>query len=281
MRSSERWREMVEAEHAQSERARGSPPPDDHWKPYAQQFKADPDRSDDPLLNRLLEELKPHHTVIDVGAGAGRLALPLAHRCQHVTAVEPSPSMGSALIEQASDYAIRNVTLVQSRWEDAEVESADIVLCVHVLYSVKNIEGFLRKMEVHCRERILIVLYEAPPQSQIYSLWNRIHGVERLPLPSILELEEVLGELGIEAQLEAQAPQGVRGFDSLEQASAQLSQRLYLVPGSHEHSLLESLLPDLLEETDGVFRVRGAQPLKPVLVWWQPGGCPASPSTKC
>ena len=264
---------MIEAEHAQSERMRGASPPEDHWQPYAQQFRADPGRSDDLLLKRLSQELMPHHTVVDVGAGAGRLALPLALRCRHVTAVEPSPSMASILLQQAADYHIHNISLVQERWEAAEVDAADVVLCVHMLYTISDIEPFLRKLESHAQERVLVVIFNAPPQSQIYPLWQRIHGEERLPLPSLPQFEEVLRELGIRFQLEVLPPQGPRGFDSTQQATEQLGRRLFLAPGSDKISVLERILPGLLEEgEDGVFRIRGAQPLEPGLVSWGPGG---------
>ena len=266
----QRWMATVEAEHAQSERMRGGPPPEDHWEPYAQQFRADPHRTDDPLLDRLLEDVAPHHVVIDVGAGGGRLALPLALRCQHVTAVEPSPSMASVLLQQASDHGIHNVSLVQSRWEEAELAPGDIVICIHVIYTVRNIEQFVRKLESHARERVLIVLFKSPPQSQIYPLWERIHGEKRLQLPGLPQLEEVLRQLGIDAQVEMLHSQGPRGFDSLDQAKEQLSQRLYLAHDNEKISLLESLLPDLLEEEDGIFRIKGAGPLEPALVWWRP-----------
>ncbi len=83
MTATQRWREFVETEHAQSDRMReGTPPPQDHWRPFAQQFRADPRRTDDPLVNRLLQEVEPHQVVMDVGAGGGRLALPLAIRCR-------------------------------------------------------------------------------------------------------------------------------------------------------------------------------------------------------
>ena len=140
MQATQRWKELVQAEHAQSERMRGSvPPPEDHWRPYAQQFKADPRRPGDALVDRLLEEVGPHHTLLDVGAGGGRLALPLATRCAHVVAVEPSPSMGAVLQQQAREAGISNVTLVESGWVEADVEAADIVLCTHVLYVVAEI----------------------------------------------------------------------------------------------------------------------------------------------
>ncbi len=263
-----RWREMVEAEHAQSDRMRQELPPEDHWQPYAQQFRADPSRADDPLLTRLLERVGSHHTVMDVGAGGGRLALPLALRCNHVVAVEPSPSMGSVLLEQARDYGIQNVSLVPARWEEAEAGEADIVLCAHVLYVVHDVEPFLRKLEAHARERVIVVMYDAAPQSQTYSLWKLIHGEERLPLPSLPQLEEVLQELGIDAHVEKMSPHPPRGFDSLQQAKEQLSQRLFLAPGSQEEATLDKALPELLEEVDGVFLIRDARPLAPALVSW-------------
>jgi len=263
---------MVEAEHAQSERIRGTPPPNDHWESYAQHFRADPRRSDDLLVNRLAQEIALHHTVIDVGAGGGRLALPLALRCRHMVAVEPSPSMAFVLLQQAADYGIHNVSLVQSRWEEAEVDPGHIALCAHVLYVVHDIVPFIRKLEAHGRERVLIVLFKAPPQSQTYPLWKHVHGEERLPLPSLSQFEEVLQEMGINYHLEVLPPQGVRSFDSLEQALEQLSRRLYLTAGSEKRGLLERMLPDLLEEEDGAFRLRGVRPLEPALVWWRPGG---------
>ena len=268
IRAAERWRSAIEAEHDQSDRIRGSAPPDDHWQPYSHNFRADLQHGADPLLDRLSREVMPHQTIIDVGAGAGRLALPLALRCQHVVAVEPSPSMASAFLQQAEELDVHNISLVQARWEEAEVAPGDIVLCVHVLYTIRDIESYVRKLEAHARKCVLIVLFKAPPQSQIYPLWKIVHEEERLPLPGLPQFEEVLREMGINAQLEVLPPQAPRGFDGLQQAIEQLSRRLYLAPSSHKRGLLERMLPDLLEEVDGVFRIRGAEPLKPALVWW-------------
>lgn len=271
MLASQHWRQMVEAEHAQSEEMRGHvPPSDDHWQPYAAQFRADPRRSDDPLVNRLLDHVAPERTVMDVGAGGGRLALPLALRCRSVVAVEPSASMAAVLSQTAEEYGIKNVSLVQARWEEARVEPADVVLCAHVVYTVRDIANFLRKLDSHTRRLVLIVLYNAPPQSQIYPLWQTLHGKERRPLPSLRELEEVLAELRIEAQVDALPPQNPRGFDNLEQALEQLSRRLYLAAGSPEAGRLERMLPEVLAERDGVYTVRDAAPLRPTLVSWSP-----------
>jgi len=271
MMATQRWRELVETEHAQSDQKRGeTPPPKDHWRPFAKNFRADPHRTDDPLVNRLLQEVESHHTVMDVGAGGGRLALPLALRCVKMVAVEPSSSMCQVLREQATDSGVDNVTLVEARWEEAQVESVDIVLCAHVLYVVAGIEDFVRKMEANAREKVLIVLFQSPPQSQIYHLWHMVHGEERIPLPSLPQFREVLEQLGIDGNVEMleQLPQ--RGFEDREQALDQLTDRLYLAPGSSQLAKLEQILPDILQETDSGFIVKGSQPLQPALVSWRP-----------
>lgn len=264
---------MIEAEHAQTDRVRGAPPPDDYWEPYAQQFKADPRRSsDDPLLDRLLRDIAPHYRVIDVGAGAGRLALPLALHCRHITAVEPSPSMALTLLEQVAEHRIPNVTVVQDLWEEAEVDVGDIALCVHVIYTVRDIGQFIRKLEAHARQRVVIVLFKDPPQSQNYRLWKEVHGEERLPLPGLPQFQEVLKELGVDARTEMLPPQPPRGFDGHQQALEELSRRLYLAPESPKRRVLQEMLSRLLEEWGDTLRIRGAKPLEPGLVWWPPAG---------
>ena len=89
-----RWSDRVEAHHAQSESVKDdSFRSDDFWRPFASDFRQDPRRRDDAALNRLFPYIGPEQTVLDVGGGAGRFALPLALRCRHVTIVDPSDSM--------------------------------------------------------------------------------------------------------------------------------------------------------------------------------------------
>ena len=271
MSAVQRWNSMVESEHAQSERMRRhEPPPADHWQPHAHRFKADSWDANDPLLDRLKQEVQPDYTLLDVGTGARRLCLPLSFGCRQVVAVEPSPSMVQVLTQQVSDLSIRNVSVVQARWEDAEVEPADVVLCCHVMYVVKDVEGFVRKLESRARNTVLVVLFKSAPQASIYPLWKRVHGEDRLSLPALPQFLEVLSELGIDHLVEKLAPQPVRGFDSYEQALEELGRRLYLAPGGPEMADLEAGLPDLLEEADGALTTKGSPPHQPALVSWRP-----------
>ena len=271
MLATERWRQMIEVEHAQSDEMRGAvPPPTDHWRPYAAQFREEPSRAGDPLVESLLEFVEADQTVLDVGAGGGRLALPIALKCRSLVAVEPSASMASVLTEQAQESGIENVSVVQEEWQDARVDPADIVLCAHVIYTIRDIGSFLKKLDAHAKKSVLLVVYNAPPQSQIYGIWQEVHGKERLQLPSLPQLRDVLEELEITYQEDPLPTQPARGFDSMEQALSQLCQRLYLTDGSPEARRLEQVLPGILTEEDGVFRIGDSQLLRPNLVWWYP-----------
>ncbi|MDE0823193.1 MAG: class I SAM-dependent methyltransferase [Dehalococcoidia bacterium] len=270
MSATEHWNEMVRVEHAQSDSMRKEDPPADSWSNFAQQFRADPRRIDDPLVNYLRQLVTPEQVVLDVGAGGGRLALPLALEAQKVFAVEPSPSMCRVLREVASEFNVPNVEVIESGWLDAQAPQADLAICCHVLYVIQDIEAFVRKLEQHAKQ-VLVIVYQAPPQSQIYPLWEPMHGVPRSPLPSLPEFLEVLTQLGVEPDIHVVHTERNRGFESLEAAKDQLARRLYVTPNSAEMERLEELLPDVLEEKDGGFSIKGSVNLEPRVVSWQTG----------
>jgi len=97
------WQKTVEDEHAQSDRIREESASDDFWRPAAHRF-VPPKKGEaslDDTVERLTELITPEQTVLDVGAGGGRLVIPLAEYCAHATAVEPSEAMREQLIATA------------------------------------------------------------------------------------------------------------------------------------------------------------------------------------
>ncbi len=271
MSATQRWTEMIKVEHAQSDSMRKEDPPADSWANFAQQFRADPSRTDDALVNHLRRTIAPGQVVMDVGAGGGRLALPLALDAEKVIAVEPSPSMCRVLREAAEEFDVKNVDVVEAGWLDADVPKADVAICVHVLYVIQEIEAFVRKLEQHA-DQVMVVMYQAPPQSQIYPMWEPVHGVPRLPLPSLPEFLDVLEELGIKPGVQVVHTERNRGFESLEVAKEQLARRLYVLPDTAEMERLETMLPQVLEEKDGGFTIKDAIQLEPRVVSWRPRG---------
>ncbi len=123
------WAARVRANREQVERVREVPDGADFYAPVRSLFRADPTRTDDPILDVLLDLVRSGDRWLDVGAGAGRFALPLARALDpsggSVVALDASPSMLEGLREIAEDYAIENVRAVEARWPPADAGAFD------------------------------------------------------------------------------------------------------------------------------------------------------------
>ena len=265
------WRKRVEAHHAQSLKAQGdSGPPGDFWRPFASAFRSDPRRTDDAVLDSISHYVAADSTVLDVGGGAGRLALPLALRCTHVTVVEPSEAMVEELREASREAAIENLSIVEGTWEEVEVDPADIVLCAHVVYGTEDIEGFVRKLQSSARERVLLLVFMESPQAHLSPMWEPVHGQARVDLPALPELMSVLWEMDIFPHLEMVETTVRGGFESWDAAIEQLRRRLYVALDTEQDGRLQSAARELLVETSDGFVVRGMRLRRQGLISWRP-----------
>jgi 2-polyprenyl-3-methyl-5-hydroxy-6-metoxy-1,4-benzoquinol methylase len=121
------WDQLVLSEHTQTDRFRDPPPDEDPWTGLAWNF-APPDKAEadlDPAVPVIDTYLDKNDTVIDVGAGGGRLAIPLARRCARVIAVEPSNAMRAGMEASISELGVDNVDVVAETWEDADIPVGD------------------------------------------------------------------------------------------------------------------------------------------------------------
>ena len=138
--------------------------------------------------------------------------------------------MCAVLRETAEESGI-DVNVVESDWVNADVEAADVILCSHVIYVIEDIGTFVRKINSHSRRLVLVVAFQSAPQSQIYQLWEQVHGEYRHPLPSLPNFTPVLDEMGITYEIEEMPPDPARGFDS-EEKHGICRTSFYIAPGS-------------------------------------------------
>jgi hypothetical protein len=162
-----------------------------YWDRRAPTFARSTRSRVDEFLDLVSPYVSQRRTLIDVGAGAGRHAVPLAQRLEWVTAVEPSEGM------RAQIPARDNMTVIASTWEDAEVAPADLVICCHVLYGVADPVSFITKLDLSARERVFVMLREGPMPHPAATIRARLAGGEGRGLPQFSDLFMLLMQMGI------------------------------------------------------------------------------------
>ncbi len=207
----------------------------------------------DPFFARLQREVTPKTTVLDVGAGTGRFTLTLAPLVQHVTAVEPNAAMLDYLRQDMSEQGLNNISIVQTTWEDAPGNlSADIVICSHVLYPIKDIGPFLAKLQAAAQRACYLYLRANHIDALTAHLWRHFHGDERCLPPGYIHALDVLFEMEIYADVEiVKLPVSTR-FPSLDVAVDELLEQLILPGDERTRTQLRKLLEDWLVERDAM-----------------------------
>jgi hypothetical protein len=271
------WAERVVANREQAERIRETQSPD-HYAPVSNLFVADPHRTGEAALDALLEMAGPEQTWLDIGAGAGRYALPLALRVREVIAVEPSASMRNALRTGMGEHGIGNIRVVGGTWPEAADElaplpAADTSLIAHVSYDIEPIGAFLDAMEAATRTRCVALLTDRSPASVADPFWPLVHGEARVALPALPEFVELLRARGREPEVRV-VERLTRSFDSVDALTTFLRRQLFIGDGTEKDVHLRAILPDHLVNRDGGWRLAEGPAGSLGIVTWRPA--PAS-----
>ncbi len=268
------WADRVRRDHAQVDRHREVPDEGDFYRPVTSLFRADPRRTDEPVLDALVALARPTDTWLDVGAGAGRYALPLALRVREVVAVEPSEAMRTALAELKVEHGIDNVRVVADRWPPAPGSPAsglrtDVTLIAHIGYDIELIGSFVDALEQAASRLCVAVLMERQPSSVADPFWPPIHGEARVRLPALNEFIELLRVRGRDPEVSL-FDRPARGFASLDELHGFVRRQLWLAPGGDKDRRLAGLIRAEAIERDGQWSLERPA-LSIGVVTWLPG----------
>lgn len=262
------WARRVRANRDQAERVREAPERPDFYAPVAASFKADPRRPDEPLLDGLCSLAEPGDAWLDIGAGGGRYALPLALVTREVIALDPSDAMLGILRQSMEEFGVPNIRVVQSRWPAAEPIRADVCLISHIGYDIENLGPFLDAMEAAAGRLCVAVLLARAPAAVAEAFWPPVRGEAREPLPALpefLALQLARNRLCEVRLFERGAPR----YPSEEAALGFLRQQLFIEPGGARDRKLLEMLSGLPREADGSLRL-ASEPTPLGLVSWKP-----------
>jgi CTP:molybdopterin cytidylyltransferase MocA/SAM-dependent methyltransferase len=272
------WAARVRANAEQVDRFREVPDGTDFYAPVTGLFRADPRRTDEPVLAALLRLVEPGETWIDIGAGAGRYALPialaLAQSGGRVIALDASPGMLDALLELQSEHGVTDVEVVETRWPPPDRRlarfAADVALIAHVGYDIESIGPFVDAMETVARRLCVAVLMERQPASIADPCWPPVHGEARVALPALPEFVELLRARGSEPSVEM-VEREPRRFASRDELEGFLRRQLWVEPGGAADRRFRAALDELiLVDAEGAVGLRGQTPLPIGIVTWDP-----------
>ena len=248
------WRKQVISHHKQSIAAQNNyDSKQDFWRGETDRFRDDPFRINDSVLNKLVTEFNDCDTVLDVGGGAGRFALPLARSRSKITVVDSSESMLEQLRADSTYFDITNVDSLLSRWEDTDIGPHSGVLCSHVTYGIEDIVRFVNNLTTHADKRVLILTFMDSPQSHLGHIWEIIHEEQRIHLPGAPELMNVLWDLGLTPELEVIETLSPHIYQNLELTISDLRRRLYISEGGEkDHRFISNINNQLEKVADGI-----------------------------
>jgi CTP:molybdopterin cytidylyltransferase MocA/SAM-dependent methyltransferase len=264
------WGERVKANREQVDRVREIPDGPDFYAPVTGLFRLDPGRTDDPVLDGLLDVAKPGETWLDIGAGAGRFALPLARAVGEVVAIEPSKGMLDVLREDMAAHKVTNVRPIEARWPMEDPPVGDVALIAHVGYDIEAIGPFVAAMDASAGRLCVAVLMERQPASLADPFWPIVHGEARVSLPALPEFVELLEATG-RAPSVTTIEREPRRFATRDELVGFLRRQLWIADGGEkERRFTEAVDEIVVEGEDGGFGLVG-QTASPIgIVTWVP-----------
>ncbi|MCB2222578.1 MAG: class I SAM-dependent methyltransferase [Actinobacteria bacterium] len=204
-------------------------------------------------------------TVLDVGAGTGRLAVPLARAGHRVTAVEPAATMLAGLREGAAGLPVE---VVEGRWPEAAgvVGRHDVAVSAHVVYDVADLAPFLAALA----DRAAAVVIECGadhPWASLAPLYRALHGLERPAGPTVDDLAAVVEEItGAAPEVERWEAARPLWFADEPEMLAFYRRRLVL-PADRTPELAALLAPRVRRFGGGV--TLDDRPRQTATVWWR------------
>lgn len=209
--------------------------------------------------------------VLDIGAGPGRIAIPLSGRVAHITAVEPGKGMLEVLKERIAEYDVHNITTVPKRWEDIDIATDldgpyDLVLASHSL-EMPDLRTAVKKMCTASRKWVYLILNTGiSGKERVFSdLWPVFHGHEYHTGPGADILYHLLYDMGIFPNVKMDYRDSVDTYPDYA-AAVNAMRRYFPLSSPEQERILKDYLKTVLEisETGCFLRER----INRVTFWW-------------
>ena len=270
------WNEVWKYRQARHDSSKGPEDKTHNWdkRENAERYDANSRSGYDARIRMTLDRLTVTRDsrVLDIGAGPGTLAIPLAPRVKEVTAIEPGAGMVSILQERAEREGIMNIRCIQKRWEDVDPDQ-DLagpydVIIASLSLTMEDIRAALKKMHAAATGAVCLYWFvDMPFWEKMYAdLWEPLYGSQYYSGPKADCLFNVLYQMGIYPDVEMMPLAKEYRFSSREEMGAFFDQRFNAQSKKQKEILKEYLRPLVREEEDGIVISGDSTFAK---IWWK------------
>lgn len=144
---------------------------------HTSEVKSEAERED--MIQKMVAQgiLQSKSTVLDIGAGPGSWALPLAQNSAHVTALEPADGMTNILQSRIMENKIENITIDRRTWQSVDLDATGWHKAFDLVFAsmTPGIDGpqGVKKMIMASRGYCYLSAFSGPGwQKQYADLWQ-------------------------------------------------------------------------------------------------------------
>ena len=272
------WNELWKAVYASSpDRVEKGRDPAAHWNKRAAAYRRatrDERRATEQELAIL--DTQQGETVLDVGAGTGRLAVPVARTAAHVTALDPSEGMLAALRERMAAEGLTNYSCLRKRWEDTvigrDIEPHDVVIAAFSL-GFYDLAAALEKLDAAARRAVYLFWHAGewrdPDEMALYRAVFGEEATMRKGYPDYIYPVNILHDAGVYPNVRIYHAFWDAIYDSVEDAARAWAAMHN--PGMEDLSPVRDYFSRTLRE-DGSGKYVETTVRPTAAVWWEKEG---------
>jgi SAM-dependent methyltransferase len=271
------WREVWRGKKVAQRDLKGFGQAENFWEDqeFVRKFSRSQQEGSSNIPERIAAmDIRPGDRVLDIGAGPGTFAVPLAAWGCEVTAIEPSARMRQALQEYADRAGVDAIQVIPCRWEDVTAQMLappyDVVLASHSLL-MDDIVDAVRKMDSFSCRHVYLTWFLTHPlwTGVVADLWPHVHGCEYIRGPTADILWNALVQSGIFANITVRKVSSHHTYADMNEALDEFTFRLK-VKGEAHRELIRDYIERNLTRTGHGLEIPGD--FWDAMIWWKKEG---------